>query len=130
VSAKTGGLHAALQGRYGVPGDALFAFIASTIAVAVTGLAAFLFKQPLLFPSIGPAAAFSVGVTTGILILLRANHPPAAATTLLVSLGLLATTHDVLMILVGVVLVTVTSWLLNRAAGLPVPVWEGNTDTE
>ena len=42
--------------RYGRLGDVLYTFVACVVALAVSGLAAYLTKQPLLFPSLGPAA--------------------------------------------------------------------------
>jgi CBS domain-containing membrane protein len=141
------GVHEKLVERYGRAGDALYTFVACMIALAVSGLAAYLTKQPLLFPSLGPAAllffeqpmsagsspcntlighlvavlagalclalfgllddpsilvegvtpprigaaALSLALTGAVLLLLRASHPPAGATVLIVSLGLVAT---------------------------------------
>jgi CBS domain-containing membrane protein len=144
----------------------------------VSGLAAWLFKQPLLFPSLGPTAllffeqplaapssprntlighlvtilagALSLavfglldrpsilaeGVTlarvgaaalslalTGTVLLLRSSHPPTGATTLIVSLGLLQTPPEMTMLMVGVVILTVAGWSINRALGVPMPIW-------
>ncbi|MFN2521589.1 MAG: HPP family protein, partial [Candidatus Limnocylindria bacterium] len=55
-------------------------------------------------------------------------HPPAGATTLIVSLGLLGTLHAVMMIAIGVIILTATGWLLNRALGIPVPRWSPRTE--
>jgi CBS domain-containing membrane protein len=49
------GVHKKLVERYGKPGDVLYTFVACMIALGVSGLAAHLTKQPLLFPSLGPA---------------------------------------------------------------------------
>jgi hypothetical protein len=46
--------------------------------------------------------------------------PPAGATTLLVSLGLLDQPGQLAWILAGVVLLTAVAWALNRLAGLPL----------
>ena len=54
---------------------------------------------------------------------LRAAHPPAGATTIIVASGLLHTPRQLLDIFVGVVLLTVAGWCLNRAMGVPAPVW-------
>ncbi len=153
--------------------------MAGFLAISVNGLAAYLTKQPLLFPSLSPtvftifrqplakdasprntivghlvaaavgfaalyvfgllgepsvlregvtlarvgAAASSVAVTEALLILIRTPHTPAGTTTLLVSLGLFTTTRELLAIVAGVVLVTVTGWIINRALGTPVPLW-------
>ena len=50
------GVHEKLVDRFGTKGDALYTFVACGLALAVSGLAAWLFKQPLLFPSLGPTA--------------------------------------------------------------------------
>jgi CBS domain-containing membrane protein len=54
---------------------------------------------------------------------LRASHPPTGATTLIVSLGFLQTPPEMAALMVGMVLLTVVGWLINRAAGVPVPLW-------
>lgn len=56
-------------------------------------------------------------------MLLRASHLPAGATVLLVSLGLLTEPSEMAMIMMGVVILTVAGWLINRAFGVPVPAW-------
>ncbi len=174
------GLHARLVERFGSRlGEAVYAFFASLVALGLSGLAAYLAKQPLLFPSLGPTAllfferpmaptssprnalighavaigagalslalfglldnpsilvedvaparvgagALSVALTGAVLLLLNASHPPTGATTLIVSLGFLQTPPEMAALMAGVVLLTVVGWLLNRAAGVPVPVW-------
>lgn len=69
------------------------------------------------------AATFSVAVTGALLLLLDAAHPPAGASTLIVSLGLLATPPKVLAMAAGVLLLTVAAWLINRVLGVPVHPW-------
>ena len=69
------------------------------------------------------AGALSVALTGAVLLLLRASHPPTGATTLIVSLGFLQTPREMAMLMVGVVSLTVIGWLINRAAGVPVPLW-------
>ncbi|SCF05508.1 HPP family protein [Micromonospora coriariae] len=69
------------------------------------------------------AAAGSVAVTTAVLVLLKASHPPAGATTLIVSLGLLRTPAQLLIAAGAVVLVTVVNWLYGRVSARPMPVW-------
>jgi CBS domain-containing membrane protein len=72
------------------------------------------------------AVALSVGLTGGILRLLRAAHPPAGATTIIVSSGLLAEGDQILAVAVGVLIVTAAGWLLNRALGVPARMWAGS----
>lgn len=168
-----------MTNRYGTPGDAVYTLISGFLAVAISGLAAYLLGEPLLFPSLGPtvfilfetpmaetgsprstitghfvamavglfflvafglyglpsttiygvtlahvgAAALAVSVTSAILVLLSTRHPPAGATALMVSLGLLTTPGELIAIATGVVLVTVAGWSINRIFGVPVPVW-------
>jgi CBS-domain-containing membrane protein len=69
------------------------------------------------------AVALSVGCTGGILRLLRAAHPPAGATTVIVSAGLLTSGEELLVLAAGVAILTVTANLLNRALGVPAPAW-------
>jgi CBS domain-containing membrane protein len=69
------------------------------------------------------AIALAVALTGGILRVLRAAHPPAGATTIIVASGLLAKPHQMLDILIGVVLLTIAGWLLNRLMGVPAPPW-------
>jgi HPP family len=67
-----------------------------------------------LTPAYVAAGALSVALTTVVLTLLALPHPPAGATTLLVSLGILAKPVDLLDVGGAVVLVTLAGWALNR----------------
>jgi CBS-domain-containing membrane protein len=69
------------------------------------------------------AIALAVALTGGVLRLLRAAHPPAGATTIIVASGLLHTPRQMLDVLIGVVLLTIAGWCLNRAMGVPAPRW-------
>jgi CBS-domain-containing membrane protein len=69
------------------------------------------------------AMALAVALTGGVLRVIRAAHPPAGATTIIVSSGLLVTFRQVVAVAAGVVLLTAACWLLNRAFGIRVPVW-------
>lgn len=73
-------------------------------------------------PRIGAAAA-SLAVTAGAMAWLRVPHPPAAATTLIVSLGILHTPLKLGILMLGVVLISAQAVIINRAAGLDYPVW-------
>ena len=173
------GLQRLLQERLGSTGEAIYSTCAGAVAIAISGLAAHLVRQPLLFPSLGPtvilffetplspqasprntlighgvallagyaslaifgllaapsvletgvtlprqrAAALSILITMALLIILSSPHPPAGATTLLVSLGLLKTPAQLAAIAAGVVLLTVVGWLINWLLGVPVPLW-------
>lgn len=70
------------------------------------------------------AIALSLGFTGGILRLLRAAHPPAGATTVIVALGLLDTWHQMLILANGAALVVIAAGILNRLMGVPAPLWD------
>jgi CBS domain-containing membrane protein len=67
--------------------------------------------------------ALSLACTGGILRLLRAAHPPAGATTVIVSVGLLTTWDDLLILMSGVILLSASALALNRLLGVPAPLW-------
>lgn len=94
------------------------------LALLVTGLLddPSAFEQGIVLARV-VAAALSVAVTGAVLGLLDARHPPSGATTLLVSLGVLSRPPQLAAVAVGVLLVVGVGWLLNRAAGAPVPLW-------
>jgi CBS domain-containing membrane protein len=161
----------------------MYAACAGAVGIAISGLAALLLRQPLLFPSLGPtvflffetplspqasprntlirhgvallagyaslaifslfaapsvletgvslpyigAAALSILITMALLIVLSSPHPPAGATILIVSLGLLTTPAQLAAMAAGVVLLTIVGWLMNRLLGVPVPLWSAET---
>jgi CBS domain-containing membrane protein len=70
------------------------------------------------------AAALSLAATGALMILLKAGHPPAGATTLIVSLGIIYKPHYLVVIMVAVLILTMQAWCINRLAGLPVPLWK------
>jgi CBS domain-containing membrane protein len=67
--------------------------------------------------------ALSLACTGGILRLLRAAHPPAGATTVIVSVGLLTTWDELLILMAGVALLSAAALALNRLLGVPAPLW-------
>ncbi len=69
------------------------------------------------------AVVLSLSFTGGLLRLLRAAHPPAGATTIIVSLGLLHTPHEMFILVLGVLLVVVPGGVFNRICGVPSPMW-------
>lgn len=70
------------------------------------------------------AAALSLAATGAIMVLLRVSHPPAGATTLIVSLGILTRPEYLVIIEIAVILLTAQAWAINRIAGLDYPLWE------
>lgn len=69
------------------------------------------------------AAALSLGLTAGLMVLLKSPHPPAGATTLIVSLGILHKPEQLVLLMVAVVLLTIQAFVINRLAGIPYPLW-------
>ncbi len=69
------------------------------------------------------AAALSLGLTSGVMILLRSPHPPAGATTLIISLGILRHLWQVGVLMLAVVLLTLQAIGINRLAGIDYPLW-------
>jgi hypothetical protein len=71
------------------------------------------------------AIALSLGFTGLILRLIRAAHPPAGATTVIVALGLLSTGHQMFILFCGVLIVVIPGGIINRLLGVPAPLWTG-----
>ncbi len=69
------------------------------------------------------AAALSLGLTSGLMVLLKSPHPPAGATTLIISLGILTHPWQLLLLMIAVVLLTLQALAINRVAGIPYPFW-------
>ena len=69
------------------------------------------------------AAALSLSLTGCLMILFKAPHPPAGATTLIISLGIVTKPTYLLLIEVAVALLTVQAFAINRLAGLDYPLW-------
>jgi CBS-domain-containing membrane protein len=69
------------------------------------------------------AAALSLGLTAGVMILCKAPHPPAGATTLIISLGIMRSLEEIAVLMLAVILLTGQAIAINRLAGLPYPLW-------
>jgi CBS domain-containing membrane protein len=70
------------------------------------------------------AAALSLSATGALMALLRVSHPPAGATTLIVSLGIISQPKELVIIEVAVILLTIQAFAINRLAGIPYPIWK------
>ena len=75
------------------------------------------------WPRVG-AAAISLCLTAGAMVLLRTPHPPAGATTLIISLGVLHTLPQMGIVMAGVVVLTAQAFAVNRLAGVDYPLWQ------
>jgi CBS-domain-containing membrane protein len=69
------------------------------------------------------AAALSLGLTSGVMVWLKVPHPPAGATTLIVSLGILTQPEQLAVLMLAVVLLVAQALVINRLAGLAYPLW-------
>ncbi|MGH9540435.1 MAG: HPP family protein [Terriglobales bacterium] len=69
------------------------------------------------------AAALSLASTGALMILLKAAHPPAGATTLIISLGIVTRPLSLLVIEIAVAALALQAIAMNRLAGLPYPLW-------
>jgi CBS-domain-containing membrane protein len=69
------------------------------------------------------AAALSLGLTAGIMVWARVPHPPAGATTLIVSLGILHEPWQLAVLMLAVFLLVLQGLGINRLAGIPYPLW-------
>jgi CBS domain-containing membrane protein len=105
-------------------GGHLIGCLAGYLALVVFGLTA---RGPALavgveWSNVG-AAALSLALTSGAMVWCRVPHPPAGATTLIVSLGILREPWQLAVLMLAVVLLVAQGFLINRLAGLDYPLW-------
>ena len=102
----------------------LVGVVAGYVALIVFGLAA---SGPALAEGVSSArvlaAALSLGLTAGFMVWLRVPHPPAGATTLIISLGILTQPGQLAVLMLAVVLLVGQAIVINRLAGLDYPLW-------
>lgn len=102
----------------------LIGVLAGYLALALFGL---LDAPPALSTSVTTArvgaAALSLGLTSGAMVWAKVPHPPAGATTLIVSLGILREPWQLAVLMLAVVLLVAQGLVINRLAGIPYPVW-------
>jgi CBS domain-containing membrane protein len=100
-------------------------------AFVVTGAGALPFgAHPGIFWPRILAAALSLSATGAFMVLLGISHPPAGATTLIVSLGIISRPGELVIIEVAVLLLVAQALVINRLAGLPYPWWNSVDATE
>jgi CBS-domain-containing membrane protein len=94
------------------------------LALVVFGLA---HHGPALVEGVGwqrvGAAALSLGLTSGAMVWARVPHPPAGATTLIVSLGIIREPSKLGVLMLAVALLVIQGYLVNHLAGIPYPRW-------
>lgn len=69
------------------------------------------------------AAALSLGLTGCLMVLFRVPHPPAGATALIVSLGLMPDPAQLPILMAGVLILLAHAFIMNRLSGIPYPLW-------
>jgi CBS domain-containing membrane protein len=69
------------------------------------------------------AAALSLASTGALMVLFKAAHPPAGATTLIISLGIVTKPFHLLVIEIAVAILTLQAIVINRLAGIDYPLW-------
>lgn len=104
---------------------------AGYLALVLFGLTA---AGPALATSVSAgrvgAAALSLALTSGLMIWWRVPHPPAGATTLIVSLGILREPWQLGVLMGAVVLLTIQGLVINRLAGIGYPLWRPTRPSE
>jgi CBS-domain-containing membrane protein len=73
------------------------------------------------------AAALSLGLTGAFMLLLNASHPPAGATTLIISLGIQTKPLNLGVLMIAIVFITLLTILIHRLARVPYPLWSPTT---
>lgn len=76
------------------------------------------------------AAALSLAATSAAMILLKSAHPPAGATTLIISLGIVTKPSYLAVIEIAVALLVAQAIIINRLAGLDYPLWAKRVRSE
>ncbi|MGH9641829.1 MAG: HPP family protein, partial [Terriglobales bacterium] len=93
-------------------------------AYVVTGAGALPFgAHPGIFWPRILAAALSLSATGAFMVLLGVSHPPAGATTLIISLGIISRPRELVIIEVAVFLLVAQALVINRLAGVSYPLW-------
>jgi CBS domain-containing membrane protein len=100
-------------------------------AYVATGAGALPFGvHPAIFWPRILAAALSLSLTGGLMVLFGVSHPPAGATTLIISLGIISKPREIVIIEVAVFLLVAQALVINRLAGVPYPFWNSTPSTE
>src|SRR6185437_6888619 len=100
------------------------AFVATGAGAMPFGVHAGIFWPRIL------AAALSLSATGAFMVLLDVSHPPAGATTLIVSLGIISRPRELIVIEIAVFLLVAQALLINRLAGLRYPLWSAGAASE
>jgi CBS domain-containing membrane protein len=115
-------------GRTASPRNTVFGhaigLVCGYAAFAATGAGTLPFgEHPGIFWPRVLAAALSLSATGALMVIFDVSHPPAGATTLIVSLGIVSKPGELAIIEVAVFLLVAQALAINRLAGLPYPFW-------
>jgi len=69
------------------------------------------------------AATLSLGLISASMVAAKIPHPPAASTTLIIAMGMMAHWTALLAVMVAIVLLTAECYLINRLSGIVSPIW-------
>lgn len=69
------------------------------------------------------AVALSLAATGALMLLLRSAHPPAGATTMIISLGVITHPAHLLLMELAVAILVAQAIVMNRLAGVEYPLW-------
>jgi CBS domain-containing membrane protein len=101
----------------------------AAFVVTGAGAAPFGVHPGIFWPRI-LAAALSLSATGAFMVLFEVSHPPAGATTLIISLGIISKPRELVIIEVAVFLLVAQALVINRLAGLPYPLWNAAAPTQ
>jgi hypothetical protein len=65
-------------------------------------------------------------VISGLMVAANISHAPAASTALIVSMGLMVQWQELAAVMVGILLLTVESYVINRLSGIAYPLWKAH----
>ena len=69
------------------------------------------------------ATCIALSTTAALMILLKVVHPPAGATALMVSLGVVTNPYQLPLLEVAVGILALEAFIANRIAGVEFPIW-------
>jgi CBS-domain-containing membrane protein len=107
----------------------LIGVLAGYVSLVVFGLTDHgpAFAEGVTWARVG-AAALSLALTSGFMVWLLAPHPPAGATTLIISLGIMPRPSQHAFLMLAVALLVLQGLVINRSAGIDYPMWKARDD--
>jgi len=107
----------------------LIGVVAGYVSLVIFGLTDHgpAFAEGVTWARVG-AAALSLALTSGFMVWLAAPHPPAGATTLIISLGIMPRPSQHAFLMLAVALLVLQGLAINRSAGIDYPMWKARDD--